>query len=673
MRRDGEGGTLVVESTAERRQEVAEPTRFRYDIEGLRAVAVLAVLAYHLELPGFSGGFAGVDVFFVISGYLITGHLVSEVARNGRVRFGDFYARRVRRILPAATVVIVGTVVLAAVFQNRLDYALMTGADARSSALFYSNIRFFNESTDYLAEAGGLSLFQQFWSLSVEEQFYLLWPVLVAAIAWLTARSQRRTSGDFVGPLRTVLGIVVAASFVLCLLASSSDPIGAFFLLPYRGWELGLGALLALSADRVGQLTERFARPLAAAGLAAIAFAVVAFDGSTTWPGVAATVPVLGAVAIITGGLGGTSSITARFLAIRPMQVVGRHSYSIYLWHWPIVVLLADRDLRYGTFVLVACVLTVVSSAASYRFVEQPVRRSLWLSARTTASLYLGVVLVAIGLMASLIPSVMEGDFDTGEPSGAAAHATGAAIVPTDFVPSDLEPPLLQGTSASDPNATRNADCTELGRCSYGDLDSDVTVVLFGDSHAGHWSPAMAAVAEAEGWRLEQISQGGCGTYKTDADCVEWLERRWADIEAMQPDVIILSNFYGRDLRNAEAMRDVVSRAPAGTDVILFSATPWRRDPPPQCLAENLRDTSSCEPRWPDAAMVAINDRLAEIADTSRAGFVDLTPLLCTADRCPAIAGNVLVYRDGSHLTTRFTETRAGDVGRALTGLVSQS
>jgi hypothetical protein len=134
----------------------------------------------------------------------------------------------------------------------------------------------------------------------------------------------------------------------------------------------------------------------------------------------------------------------------------------------------------------------------------------------------------------------------------------------------------------------------------------------------------------------------------------------------MEPDMIILSNFYGRDLRNAEAMRDVVSRAPAGTEVILFSATPWRRDPPPQCLAENLRDTSSCEPRWPDAAIVAINERLAEIANTSGAGFVDLTSLLCTADRCPAIAGNVLVYRDGSHLTTRFTETRAGDVGRAL-------
>jgi hypothetical protein len=485
---------------------------------------------------------------------------------------------------------------------------------------------------------------------------------MVAAVAWLTVRSRRRAHSDFVGPLRNALTVVVAASFVVCFFATSSDPIGAFFLLPYRAWELGLGALVALSANRIGGVTAPFARPLALVGIVAIAFAVVAFDGSTPWPGVAAAVPVLGSVAIIAAGLGGRSSFTARLLALRPMQVVGRHSYSVYLWHWPIVVLLADRELRYSTFVLVACALTLVSSAASYRFVEQPVRRSTWFATRTNASLYLGAALVAMGVLASVLPSLVQGEFDAGEPSVAPAHTTGAPIVPTNFVPSDLEPPLLLGTSADDPNAAGNVDCTELGRCTFGDLASEVTVVLFGDSHAGHWSPALALVAEAEGWRLEQVSQGGCGTYQTGSDCQPWIEEQWEVLGTMEPDVIILANFYGRDPENAVAMREAVDRAPEASAVVLLSATPWRRESPPQCLAENLRDTSFCEPSWPDAGIESINERLSDIASTSGAGFVDLTSLLCTADRCPAIAGNILVYRDGSHLTTRFVESRADDL-----------
>lgn len=650
----------------------AKPARFRSDIEGLRAVAVLSVLAYHLHLPGFAGDFIGVDIFFVISGYLITGHLVAEVERNGRVHFGEFYARRIRRILPAATVVIVATVIAARFLQKPLDFAAMTGRDARSSALFYSNIRFNAESTDYLAEAGGLSVFQQFWSLSVEEQFYVLWPVLVAAVAGLAVRTRWRSDGQFVGPLRVALGLTVVASFALSAFATSSEPIAAFYLLPFRFWELGLGALLALSATWLGRVSQRFARPLALLGLAAIALAGAAFDRYTAWPGVAAAVPVLGTAAVITAGLRDAGSITTRFLETHPMQVVGRYSYSIYLWHWPLVVLVAERRGYDFISLVVVCTLTLVLSVSSYWFVEQPVRKSRWLAARTGRSLYFGLVLVAAGVLASIIPSVFTVGLDSGLATGATTHVTGSPITPTEFVPPDLDPPLRLGTSAADPNAERNIDCSELGQCSYGNPDSDVTVVLFGDSHAGHWAPALAVAAGSEGWRLERLTRGGCGTYKTDARCSDWIEQRWKDIDAMHPDVLVLGNRYNHDLANAELMRQVVARAPEGIAVILLSETPESEENVPECLAENLERVRSCEPNWPHPDTAAVNVRLAEIASTSDVEFLDLTSIMCNSDRCPAIAGNVLVYRDRGHVTTRFAETRGNDLGSLLTGLAFQ-
>ena len=644
---------------------------FRADIEGLRAIAVVAVVAYHLSLPGFSGGFVGVDVFFVISGYLITSHLVRDATADHRVQFREFYARRVRRILPAATLVLVATIGAAMIWQNPLGLAQTTGGDARSAALFVSNLRFESQATDYLAESGGVSLFQQFWSLSVEEQFYLLWPGIMAVAVVLAARRTRSIRRW----VALALGVVVLGSFAVSWHASESDPIPAFYLLESRAWEMGVGALLAVAGTRVARIAPSARGATAAIGAAAIVAAVVLFDDATTGPGLAATIPVLGTAGVIAGGTGGPGRV-GQVLSVRPAQTTGRYSYSLYLWHWPLVVLVAGVEPS-----LWRCAVVVAATAAlaafSLHVVEQPVRRSPWLRAHTSASLALGLGLVLVGVVASFVPVVFAPALDAGRPALAAAHVPGRPPVPTDFVPSDLEPALVDGTSSVDPYAERNVDCGELGACAYGEPDAPVRIVLLGDSHAGHWTPALAELATANGWRVDRVTRSGCSSLTSVGvpECGDWLRRQWASVRALDPDLVVLSSASDGQYANGptaweQRLRQTLRNLPRGVPVAVLSETPRSASSVPECLADHLQDVASCEPSWPAARTVDINDRLRALTARTGVDFVDLTSLLCLADRCPAVAGNVLVYRDAHHLTTTFARTRAGDLGRELAPLV---
>jgi peptidoglycan/LPS O-acetylase OafA/YrhL len=654
-------------------------SRLRTDIEGLRAVAVVAVVAYHLQVRGFSGGFSGVDVFFVISGYLITGHLVSEAAQGRGIGFRDFYARRARRILPVATVVIIATLLAGAWSQNPLDFAQTTPADARSAALFFSNVRFASLSTDYLADALGGSLFQQFWSLSVEEQFYLLWPTLMfVVVAGLAGRrrSVRR-------PTAVALGLVIAGSFALSVVASRDDPIPGFFLLRSRAWELAVGALLAVGAQQIGRVVRPVRSGVAVVGLGGIVFAIVAYGHATTWPGVAAAVPVIGTAMVIAAGIDSSDSLVARGLALRPMQAIGRCSYSIYLWHWPLALLIAEKQGYSTAAAILVAGLTYLLAIGSYGLIEHPVRSSAWLRSNTIASLAMGLGLIVLAVAESFLAALFVPDFDTGRASGAAPHVAGAPPEPTDFVPSDLEPPLIDGTALVDPSAERNIDCGDVGQCSYGDPAADVHVVLFGDSHVGQWAGAIEVLAETEGWHVDRLTQGGCSTFAPSTGpatgvgpgCRTWQEDRWGDIQEMQPDLLILANhsqpqFDGDPQVWERGVEEALTRAPQGTAVAVLAETPVAAERVPQCLAVHLDEVAPCEPEWPTELNVAINERLAGMTRAAGAAFVDLNPILCLDERCPAVAGNLLVYQDRDHITTTFSRSRAAEVGSHLRSLL---
>lgn len=633
-------------------------SHFRPDIEGLRAIAVAAVVAFHIDVRGAAGGFAGVDVFYVISGFLITSLLLRDASSEHRLV--DFYARRARRLLPAATAAIVGSLAIAYVFASPLEN-VEVGSHGRAAALFHANIRFASEGTAYHGEADPPSVFLQFWSLSLEEQFYALWPlILVAAtvVAWRRARPVAVAA-------TSVLTVVVPVSFVIGVLGSETTPVHSFFLLQYRAWELGIGALLA-TAPRFARVPARAAEPLRVIGLVAIAYAVVSYGDGTSWPGIAALVPVLGTAAVLVAGASSSTGPSYEVLASPPMQLAGRLSYATYLWHWPLTWAFDDLD---DWNVVVYAAVVVAVSALTYTAIEQPVRRSAWLTARRGATLAFGAVLIATGVASTVVFDALATDVDdlhAGRP--APASEIDGTPVATEFVPSDLDPPLSPGMSADDTFAASGLDCTNIDDCQFGDSSSDTVAVLFGDSHAAHWIPALDATADTLGLRVHALVVSGCTPFTTDDGrpnperCHDEVERAWNEVDELQPDVLILSGRHVELRRQDPAQwQSGVARAlrrSSATSTIVLSETPSAAHLVPYCLSEHLEDVRPCEPVR-DQELADVNASLAEVARASGAELADLTPLLCDDERCPVIVGNILVYRDADHVTTAFAVSRA--------------
>ena len=374
----------VVETRTDRPTRRSRRRGFRKDIEGLRAVAILAVVLYHAHVGAVPGGYVGVDVFFVISGYLITGHLWREVRERRALSFSGFYGRRIRRLLPASFLVLAVTAIASAVILPPLT-ARSVLKDGLACALYVGNYRFAFVSTNYLTASAPPSPFQQYWSLGVEEQFYLIWPavLLCASMAW--RRRPSRTSAV------AVLGVIAVSSCAFSVWLTNANQPWAFFSLPTRAWELAVGGLVALCAPELGRLRGR---PLVGwIGLGLVAWAVFTYTSTTAFPGTAALVPVLGAAAIIAAGCGDRPDRgPVQILRTSPMQVVGRVSYSWYLWHWPFLILVPDalgHPLSLEQNLGVAG-LSFLVAVATFVVIERPVRLSAWLTARPRRSLGLG-------------------------------------------------------------------------------------------------------------------------------------------------------------------------------------------------------------------------------------------------------------------------------------------
>lgn len=358
---------------------------FRPDIEGLRAFAVLSVLAFHASVPALAGGFVGVDVFFVISGYLITGLLVREAVTTGRIRLGEFFARRARRLLPSAAVVLVAVAVAGAWLTVPLRRTGLEN-DVVAAALSVANWRFVQQQTDYLAAGQDESPLLHFWSLAVEEQFYLCWAPLLALLAVLAARAARR--GRALRPAALALtALLTLGSFVLSLGWTGDSVSLAYLGTPSRVWQFGTGALLALLPWHLLRGPRALRLLCGWAGAAALVWCVLRYDASTPYPGYAALVPTLATAAVILSGTPGRRADKAagyragagvgRLLAMRAPGAVGRLSYTLYLWHWPVLVLAEARFGHLGWPARTALMLaSVLPAAATARWVERPLRHS---------------------------------------------------------------------------------------------------------------------------------------------------------------------------------------------------------------------------------------------------------------------------------------------------------
>ncbi|WP_083473504.1 acyltransferase family protein [Frankia sp. R43] len=700
--------------------------KFRPDIEGLRAVAVILVVLGHsgLALPG---GFVGVDVFFVISGFLITRQLITERSARGRISLAGFYARRARRIVPAATVVIVATMLGAWRWVSPLRIH-STGVDAALSAVSAINIRLAQAGTDYLRAEGPPSPFQHFWSLAVEEQFYAVWPLLLVVTAALVGPARRRRTG----PVAVLLLVVVVASLTLSAVLTPRSAPWAYFGSHTRAWELALGALVALGAPRLGRLRPALSAQLTWLGLAGILVAACVFGEDTLYPGLVAVLPVAGSALVIAGGCAAPRRGAELLLRRRPCQLVGRVSYSWYLWHWPVLVLwplASGEPLRTGEK-LAAIALSLVLAVLTYHLVENPIRRRPVLARRPALGLGLGLVSSGAAVLVALLVA-QAAALPTGGPTATTslAAAVGATVGPGPLSP---DGPAASGADPAAPGAdpagtgavtVRSAALTglierslDLGDlpgglrpsleqapndyksnrcytsitsgtptdCVYGDPQGRRTVVLFGDSHANQWFNAMNEVSRRNGWRLVPYTKGGCPPADYPNFVLETLKRVYTEcntwradvlgrIRALSPDLVVIGSEARTEAIRVgpggmtKVVRDLRS---TGAKVVLIEDTPYPGFDVPDCLARNPTNVRRCIVRVAGAKLTE-PQRAIEIRGAAAGGamLVDPVPWLCTKDECPPIIGDTIVYYDKSHITGTYSTALASYLGPALVRL----
>ena len=689
---------------------------FRPDIEGLRAVAVVAVVLFHAEVPGVGGGFVGVDVFFVISGFLITGLLWREVSTTGTVGLRGFYGARARRLLPASAAVgvitMIGAVVLSSPLQSR-----NTIGDGIASALYVSNYRFILQGVDYLAASLPPSPFQHYWSLGVEEQFYLVWPAMIIGAAWLIRRAPRRTrpcAPLLQRPYLVLLAVIAVVSFALSLAATHVAPPVAFFSLPTRAWELAVGGLVALTATQWRRVPPLLAAIAGWAGLGVILWCCTQLGAATPYPGIAALLPVLGTALVIGAGCAAPSEGCGRLLALSPMRAIGRVSYSWYLWHWPVLLVALSVSPSRSLWLASAAVLLSLGLAVlTLRFIENPLRfaapvrrsanRSLALGGAATAvAVSVGVALLVVmptpvghgsaapALTVTAAPT--PADSDMGGYDAAVRHAFAqvqAAVVASAelrAIPSNLDPPLVsaaaEGKAISLDGCMRNMFESGQPECATGDTNSRTTVVLVGDSHAAMWSPAFQQVATQRHWRLETLARAGCPLmelpitslflHREYTQCEQWRGQILARLRAEHPRLVVLNMMrrYGArygwagltsyDPAWIESLTRLVRQLRStGAQVLVLGPIPDMQTPVPDCLSGHVDNAIACSP----PRLTAVNKPgiAAESTATEAGGghYADLTDLFCTADRCPVIVGNTLVYIDTNHLTLEYSRLMA--------------
>lgn len=689
---------------------------FRQDIEGLRAVAVLAVVLFHCNLPGLGGGFVGVDVFFVISGFLITGLLWREASTAGTVRLGRFYGARARRLLPASATVGVVTAVASAVLLNPLQARTVIG-DGIASALYVGNYRFALQGVDYQIAYRPPSPFQHYWSLGVEEQFYLLWPAMIIGTAWLVRRVRRRTeprAASSVAPYLVVLAVVGVASFAVSLAATHVAPSLAFFSLPTRAWELAIGGLVALTTNQWRRLPAFPAAIAGWAGLVLILLGCTTIGATTPYPGTAALLPVLGTALVIGAGCAAPSWGCGRALALSPMRAVGRVSYSWYLWHWPVLLLAPPLLGRPGLGPvdgLAALAVSLGLSVLTLHFIENPFRyapavrrsagRSLALGGAATAvAVCAGVALLVLvpnpvghgpaapTLTVAALPTPAGRDIKLYDAAVQHAFAQVQAAVEASAdlkaVPSNLAPSLADAIRPGNSSDRCMLNLLEVDQpeCATGDTASTTTMALIGDSNAGMWGPALQQVAAQRHWRLETLSKASCPVLdlpfynallqRKYTECERWRRQIMARLQSEHPRLVVLG-MVRHDFKTGfppyvRAWNDSLTRLvqqlrSAGSNVLVLGPIPDLNSNVPECLSVHLDDATACSSSRTTA--VSEPGMAVESAATKAAGgqYADITDLFCTTDRCPAIVGNTLVYHNEFHLTSDYVRLLAPVIG----------
>jgi peptidoglycan/LPS O-acetylase OafA/YrhL len=687
---------------------------YRGDLQGLRAVAVLLVALNHAGVGFLRGGYVGVDVFFVLSGFLITGLLLQGAARAGHVSFRNFYARRVRRILPAAALTLATTTIVANLLLNYVREKQIAW-DGFWASLFAANIRFAHEGTNYFAQGQPPSPDQHYWSLAVEEQFYLVWPALLAITLFGVALPLRRRriravrDGNITDGARLRLLVVIivlgAASLLWSIHDTNALPAAAYFSTRARGWELALGAMLAVAAPAVDRVPRSLGFVMGWVGFAAIAVAAVEFSAATPFPGYYALLPTVGAALIIAGGMGRRAfrPSTGNVLAASPLRYVGDRSYTFYLWHWPaltIAVLYVGHQLGVAMNMLIllgAFLLSIVT----YALFENPIRRARW-SMRGSA-LLVPVSVASVIVVTMVILSSVNAKIARAERASAAIAQSDHSIFSTRSLRLGSHPlrsvvkavraakrgaklpsPLTPALSDLDKEAYKfppgcvptSPDQTTSPICKLGDASASKTIVVFGDSHTQMWMPTVLLMAQHDGWSVIPLVKSGCvpsawtgnGYPNTPAptisQCHAWFTWAKAEAKKLRPDVLLMSgccgSANGQTLTYTKAGYSSLAAAVKGAagQVILVADNAGIKKQPVDCLLARHATMKTCTTTWNSTRFASLK-AVAKLARSRGFGYLDTLGWFCDGFKCPFVVGHTVVYRDTGHITQAYAKRLA--------------
>ena len=602
------------------------------EIQGLRALAVILVIAFHARF--LSGGFLGVDIFYVISGYLITGLLVKELRATGRISLSKFYARRIKRLLPSSFLVLLTTALLSIAVMSPGARADL-GRNIIATTLYVSNYLLAWWQNDYQNLGATPSPFVHFWSLAVEEQFYLFWPLVIIAFgrAGIVGRGAR------IGRVVKALTSITLLSFLLSLVATSKWPIWSFYSLPTRAWELGAGALLVF--HRPKGVSYRWGAWIALALIIGTSFL---YNEGTAFPGTAAVVPIL-ATSLLIFKIEQLPTPLSRLFRTRFVQWVGNISYPLYLWHWPVLVLpLFISNTPLTVIQRLGCVLaTFLLAELTHRFIEEPLR-------------HVNASLRKVGLIA-LITTLLISLLGVGVYLSSAQRIKNAGISGSIDMNQIKRTPIIYGDGCQvGKSATRSP------LCEYGDINGSKTILLFGDSHAAQWFPTLDAIAKKNKMKLIVLTKSSCpaasvaladqGAFR-DAPCEAWRKNSFERIAELRPWAVFTSNFdhyappgtisdrtawWNNGILVTEKKLQTLT-----AHSILLEDTPWPNRDIPSCLSQ--KSTDQCVTSRPQAK---------QMANLPKSTFViDPTDWFCN-ENCPAIRDGLVVYRDSTHMSVDF-------------------
>lgn len=698
----------------------------RQDIQGLRALAVLIVVADHL-LGWPSGGFVGVDVFFVISGFLITGLLQRELQRTGKISFANFYKRRARRIMPAAVSVLIVTSAAAYLLFSEAR-TRETLADAVWSLFFAANWHFSAVGTDYFLATGPTSPLQHFWSLAVEEQFYVVWPCVMLLIFAVGGRIVSWNEGSARKAVGFVMAVIVILSFAWAYYQSATSPTAAYFSTFTRGWELGVGALVAVSEPVLRRIADVLRPFIAWAGLGGIIWSTFYISAELAFPAPWAAVPVLSTALVIVAGTGGKQRLLG-LLTNRVTGYIGNVSYSLYLWHFPVIIFAAAlMPERTPEFYWAALIAMFFLTAASFHLVEEPCRKFSWSHPKKRKSRgwrslathdhtkEIGLVVlsvITIGVVSAALmgispygaaansskltakapllerPSVANTPAADTSVEGEHAVKIAAALGASDF-PEFVPPIESLGTDAWSKRAEiscMNVSSGNVDRCLTGPLDASKTAVVLGDSFAVAWLPGLRAALEPLGYNIQALTMGQCPAAKVSVTleggaafpaCEAHL--RWAvdRVATMKPELTILASSQDstmRRLTSGKTGQDAVAEIVAGLEdtvaavsgntgrIAVLSSPPAGKNM--QACVTKFASPRSCTTEL-SSDWRALSTAEAKVS-TAAVSYVNTVSWFCNDEGyCPGFVGNTPVRVDTGHITVEYSQLLAPLLSKAL-------